>query len=65
MSALTEKELKPCPFCGRKACIINTGNHYPRAFYRIVCQSCYTVQGKFYDTEEESIEAWNKRVCEE
>lgn len=58
------EELKPCPFCGRKAWIIDTGN-YPRTFYRIVCQSCRTKQGKFYDTEEESIKAWNRRAGED
>lgn len=59
---MSKGKLKPCPFCGRKAWIIDTGNYYPRAFYRIVCQSCCTMQGKLYDTQEESIEAWNRRA---
>ena len=57
-------ELKPCPFCGNKAEIINTGNHFPRVFYRIVCYSFCTMQGKLYDTKEEAVEAWNRREGE-
>lgn len=59
------EELKPCPFCNGKSEIIDTGNHYPRTFYRIVCCSSCAVQGKFYDTEEEAIEAWNRRATNE
>ena len=55
-------DLKPCPFCGHKAVIINTGNHFPKMFYRIVCESSCTMQGKLYDTEEEAIEVWNRRT---
>lgn len=55
-------ELKPCPFCGRDAHIINTGNYFPNAvFYRIVCESSCTMQGRMYKTIEAAAKEWNTR----
>lgn len=47
-------ELKPCPFCGGNAYIGN-GRTWVR------CVECGAETG-CYDTEEEAIEAWNRRV---
>lgn len=59
-------ELKPCPFCGSKgeinyregleAWVVECSNHFCMASYMI---------GMDYDTEEEAIEAWNRRVADE
>lgn len=62
--------LKPCPFCGNKAWLqYTTDNHH--APY-VVCggavqtngtPSCYVqIRPWVYKTEEECIEAWNRRV---
>jgi Lar family restriction alleviation protein len=50
-------ELKPCPFCGGKA---ETYDYYFNEWY-IGCVECSCDLGVF-DTKEEAIEAWNKRV---
>lgn len=52
-----EKALKPCPFYGGEARIVGY-----TAFW-IICQECVS-ESKVFDTKEEAIEAWNKRVSE-
>lgn len=55
-------KLKPCPFCGSEAVIINTGNYFPKMiFYRVVCKSSCTMQARLYRKIEESVKAWNMR----
>ena len=49
-------ELKPCPFCGDDANIV-TGNTW------VHCMGC-GAETDYYDTVEEAIEAWNRRVGE-
>ncbi len=56
------KELKPCPFCGKNAEIGIAFN----ALYIVECQNCFcraNIGG--YDNIEKAIEAWNRRVCNE
>ena len=54
-----QQELKPCPFCGGEA---ETYPYYFNEWY-IGCSECSCDLGVF-DTKEEAIEAWNKRVNE-
>lgn len=76
MSIKTEDdvELKRCPFCGGEAEIVrgDEGGYY------VECQECLTVHGAkyllsgsysigivtfgIYNTEQEAIEAWNRRA---
>ncbi|MEY8367567.1 Lar family restriction alleviation protein [Anaerovoracaceae bacterium 42-11] len=51
------KKLKKCPFCGGEASIIGHSTIW------VYCNECLgqTAAG---DTEEEAIEAWNRRVGE-
>lgn len=51
-------ELKPCPFCGGKAHIWNSGYFYSGKCYKCGC----TLSGNGYVTEAEAIEAWNTRA---
>lgn len=56
------EELKNCPFCGGKAIIRRRNpDHIMRDKYFACCTSCKNKTG-YYDTEEEAVVAWNKRV---
>lgn len=54
------KELKPCPFCGGKACIMKT-DYPPWVIYCTICGA--SVHGCVYGEKEgeKAIEAWNRR----
>ena len=52
-------ELKKCPFCGCEAIA-----HMDESWYwewEVICIKCGCTLGHF-DSEEEAVEAWNKRV---
>lgn len=53
-------ELKPCPFCGRKAKMYGKREGLPW----VGCKYC-AGQTACCDTEEEAVEAWNRRVGKE
>ena len=60
-------ELKPCPFCGEASAIvvptqlIKSGNEYAQGDHYIHCECCGT-DGPPEPSEEEAIEAWNRRA---
>ena len=54
------EELKPCPFCGGKAELF--GTEETGVFY-VECLDC-NVNDNF-DTAEEAIAAWNRRMNDE
>lgn len=58
---MSDKELKPCPFCGTELCeIARSLTEYP---YAVRCGWCHT-EGPERPTKAEAIAAWNKRfVC--
>lgn len=51
------EDLKKCPFCGGKAEIVGY------KIFWVICKEC-TAETKSFDTREEAIEAWNRRVKE-
>lgn len=51
-------ELKPCPFCGGKAKIIQSSR---RTLFFTACEDC-DADSDYYDTEEKAAEAWNRRT---
>lgn len=51
-------DLKPCPFCGEKAKIVEL-----RSGNSVVCTNTHCwVATKYYDTPEKAIAAWNRRA---
>jgi Lar family restriction alleviation protein len=55
-------DLKPCPFCG---CIDMVPHHHKDIdTFQILCTDCLSL-GPHLDTEQEAIDAWNKRAGEE
>ena len=61
------EELKPCPFCGSKLDEMDIMQHSffnaPPCF-GVVCYECQSRSSQLFDTKEEAVEAWNKRVGE-
>ena len=55
---MSDTELKPCPFCGGKATIMEN-NHYTD-MWTVMCKNCYSEIDR-YHTKESAIEAWNRR----
>ena len=55
-------ELKPCPFCGGEAKVIKDGTLTDQSvIYSALCTCCRT-QCYWFETKEETIEAWNTRA---
>lgn len=48
-------KLKKCPFCGGEAHVVGLSTKW------VVCSKCEAESGCFY-TEEDAIEAWNRRA---
>ena len=53
---MSNKELKPCPFCGGEAKIYEASEED----FRVGCIRCHT-WSDYYFTEDEAIKAWNRR----
>lgn len=53
-----EKIVKPCPFCGGEAWVIQILED----LYAVECRKCWTRTGTYQPTEAEAIEAWNRRA---
>lgn len=54
-------ELKPCPFCGRKAKLYNIGLTMTK-IYSVGCMKCKVQYPFVFADEDMAIEAWNKRT---
>lgn len=60
---MAEIKLKPCPFCGNKAELIEQKHReYPSTFY-VRCKGYCIKQHDFKDADR-SVEHWNRRVEE-
>ena len=57
-----DKQLKPCPFCGFNALVEEHKFVSLPSSYGVACQNCSAQSYQFYNSEEEAIEAWNRRV---
>jgi Lar family restriction alleviation protein len=65
---MAEMILKPCPFCGGEAKPIKHSfwdertQSFSDKTYSIVCCVCSASTYPFYRTEEEAVDAWNRRT---
>ena len=59
--AMEEIKLKPCPFCGGKGEIFRGTTYGFHYLYEPRCITCECALG-VYETEEQAIEAWNRRA---
>ena len=51
-------ELKPCPFCGGEAEMLN----YSPKEWLVVCPVCCGMVERWCETKEEAITQWNRRT---
>lgn len=54
---MSDIELKPCPFCGGEAEMLN----YSESEWLVYCPACGGAVEKWRKTEAEAIEQWNTR----
>lgn len=58
-----DNEVKPCPFCGSKAIIIDKYKYNAGDRYRIFCTRCMAMIDPGYAQQEDTVmEMWNKRA---
>lgn len=60
---MAEIKLKPCPFCGGEAALINT-MAFGKSCKSVMCIKCKATVNNFAGDmqEERASEAWNRRV---
>ena len=66
-------ELKPCPFCGGKAEIIEHDNmpvlawfgYFPDHYYSVRCSNEHGVALSGFRSIEEAVKYWNRRITDE
>lgn len=62
MQDLTKSIIKPCPLCNSKD--VECSKYNPRYYVRCNNQDCQ-LTARLYETEQDAIEAWNKRPIED
>lgn len=71
MTNKTEPKLKPCPFCGGEAKLVDYGQEGDFEDWDVECEKCgilFVAPGKeegWVTTKEEAAEAWNRRAQDE
>lgn len=58
-------ELKPCPFCGAQAIVLNEAelNRFvTKQLYFVTCTVCGVETPRMYITADRAKEVWNRRV---
>lgn len=58
----TRKELKPCPFCGGKAKMIEHDFHKLEATWGVRCVECGAQTNQFFTMRALATKAWNRRT---
>lgn len=64
---MNDNDLKPCPFCGKKAEIKNVYHSGAINLYKVICPTprCYGSGGNAFVDQESAIKAWNRRKGEQ
>jgi len=57
--------LLPCPFCGCKAILCSTGNHFATEKFFVSCGVCGVETPRIARTRKEAVAAWNHRAQEQ
>lgn len=63
-----ETKLKPCPFCGEEATLQGYFAPYEEIAFYVACSGEFCEVSPMtndFRTEQEAIEAWNRRASEE
>ena len=60
----TTTELKPCPFCGGRARVIETTEPSNLGGSAVECTVCHACSPVHFDRKENLYSAWNDRVSE-
>ena len=62
MTKIDEKMLKPCPFCGKPARLVNYGFGISSCYITCSNEECDVVPStRYYETEIEAMRVWNNR----
>jgi Lar family restriction alleviation protein len=56
-----QNELKPCPFCGGEAFLLQHTSSYGNLYFYVICGKC-AIKTDFYKTKKAPINKWNRRV---
>ncbi len=54
-------ELKPCPFCGSEATIVEMDESWYWE-WEVYCPECHATFREHFETKAEATEAWNRRT---
>ena len=54
--------LKPCPFCGGHATVVEHTYCGAHNRYDVVCRDCYAQTRQFLYSKDEAKDAWNRRA---
>lgn len=62
---MPEPELKPCPFCGKNACLYEWHRDF-RSIYIVRCDTprCIGNHGVSWTHRSDAVAAWNRRAGE-
>lgn len=58
-------ELKPCPFCGSPAHIVEHKFYKLDSNYEVKCMICNARTDSWFDTPKDAAEFWNRRADDE
>ena len=55
-------KIEKCPFCGCKAILCSTGNHFATEKFFVSCGVCGVETPRIARTRKEAVAAWNRRA---